>query len=427
MMKPSVWSLLLILFMGMNVASYQIVLPVVSGISSKLRDYTEFAAGYIVLGPIKANPLVLWYVANPFTKSPDDLLRSWTRGGSYPYTDADVENISKIEGVKEVLRECLLGTDLIPNATVLDYWNKERQKLGGDPRPHLPQGWLLAVDANVLDVGLVPYFQISEGRFFKPEDANAILVDETTAKELLINAGQEIRVGIAGKNVTHTVIGIYNSFPLDPGGYSRSGWYAIMMDLNHLFSFFPANDTDVRYSSLFVKLDGPGYADSVKDKLEKMYPLSPLSYNKAMTESLTQQLSLTLSTSSLLSNLLLGVSVAGICVVSLIDLMRKRRELGLYTTIGWRDNDILFRLLRRSFTLGFAGSALGLILAFVMGRQIYQALISGQVKFVVNVPQIPTPELMPYALFLALGLSLLSFTVGYIYYRRITPLKMLEE
>jgi ABC-type antimicrobial peptide transport system permease subunit len=369
----------------------------------------------------------LGYVDNPFTKSPDDFLRSWMKGGSYPYTDADVANISRITGVKQVLRECIVFTHFVPNATVLASWRSVRIKQG-DPNPGKPQGWVVAVDSDVMNVGLVPYFSISDGRFLESTDVNAMLVDETTAKELYIHAGQDIMVGIAGKDVTHTIVGVYNEFSLDPIATSDSyGWYSTMMGLTHFYSYFPPNDTNRVYSSLFVKLTDPSYADSVKESLSKMYPLSPISINRTMDATLSQQLSLTLGTSSLINNVILVASIAGIGVVSMIDLLKRRRELGLYTAIGWRDRDILVRLLRRSLLLGIAGAAVGLVLAFAIGGQVSNALISGQVRFVVGAIQIPEPGLMPYALVMALGLSILSFAIGYLYYRRMTPLRMLEE
>jgi ABC-type antimicrobial peptide transport system permease subunit len=78
--------------------------------------------------------------------------------------------------------------------------------------------------------------------------------------------------------------------------------------------------------------------------------------------------------------------------------------------------------------LGVMGSVLGLTLAAVFGPYISDALIPRELAFMADIRvQTLNPVHMAYIPVLAVALSALGFIGGYLYYRRLTPLKMLEE
>ena len=83
--------------------------------------------------------------------------------------------------------------------------------------------------------------------------------------------------------------------------------------------------------------------------------------------------------------------------------------------------------LGQSLGVGVLGTLAGVALAWVLGGYLSGMLIPRSVSYTVSTPMIPDVRFRPYALLLAVALSAVSFTAGYIYYRRLTPLQMIEK
>lgn len=103
-------------------------------------------------------------------------------------------------------------------------------------------------------------------------------------------------------------------------------------------------------------------------------------------------------------------------------------ELGLLTSMGWRKRGIFALLLTRSLVIGLLGTAVGILLLYGIRDYLTNTLAPEKIALVFNIfPIIPSPAYLPQAPLLSISLSALAFTVGYVYYLRLPPLKMLEE
>jgi ABC-type antimicrobial peptide transport system permease subunit len=96
--------------------------------------------------------------------------------------------------------------------------------------------------------------------------------------------------------------------------------------------------------------------------------------------------------------------------------------------IGWREGSIVGYLFNQSLILGFSGAAVGMGISYALGLYLigiltpYELTASGaRVSLVLNL------SYFLYATLLALFFSVFAFAITYLYYRRLTPLKMLED
>ena len=415
------WTLLLILMIGVTIASFEVLSPVADSMSNQLESYTEFATGFVTMW---GGATVGVGYFNPFHYSPEDILGdfSFNITKALPFSEEDIANITSMEGVEAVYRAAIMSAAYIPT-------KEQQEKMF--PDIEIPENFTVAWDTGLVGVeaeaalaGLLPYANVEKGRFVRPGESDAVVVSTHLEKDYGFTVGDEIPLMIWNESRRFRIVGVYSGLlptAMDPG-------FTAVMDLDELFRLLDVGPSDGRYNALFIKVGDPSLAQSIVYALREEYPMAQAHFQFAFAETALELLSSTVNTYDLIRNLLLIVSAATIILIRLIDLLRHRRELGLYMGIGWRERDILSYMLWQSAIIGLIGATVGILLTVATGGYLSHALVPERLKYTFPIStQVPDPAFLPFAPLIALVLSTLTFTAGYLYIRRLTPLKALEE
>lgn len=411
------WTLLLILIIGVATASFEVLSPIADSMSNQLESYTKFATGFIIM---HGGATVSVSYFNPFHYSPEDLPGDFPYNitKALPFNEEEIANISIMEGVEVVYRIAIMSAAYIPT--------KEQQEKMGNPENStvIWDTGLVGVEAEAALAGLLPYANVEKGRFLRPRESDAVVVSNLLEKDWGFTVGDEIPLIILNEERRFKIIGIYSGLlptAMDPG-------FTAVMDLDELFRLLNVDPSDGRYNALLIKVGEPSLAQSIVNALREEYPMAQVHYQFAFAETSIELLSSTVNTYDLILNLFLVVSAAIIILIRLIDLLRHRRELGLYMGVGWRERDILSYMLWQSAIIGLIGATVGILLTVAVGGYLSEALVPERLKYTFPISmQVPDPAFLPFAWLIALVLSMLTFTAGYLYIRRLTPLKALEE
>lgn len=291
-------------------------------------------------------------------------------------------------------------------------------------------------------------WQIAEGRCFTDEevDANArvCIVGATIVKELfggLSPIESELRIG----DVAFEVVGVLkgkgaNMIGMDEDDVIMTPWSTLQMRVTGLKMGSPTNTTSTvsnypgdRFVVSGVALYPEQDASVTRDKLfySRFSQLNQIVFEAVSTDKVEQALqevadvlrrrhriygekeddfhirnsadfmNMLNSTSTLMTNLLLGVALislivggVGIMNIMLVSVTERTREIGLRMAVGARSRDILLQFLIESTVLCLAGGILGILLGH------------GASLLIKNVAQWPI-ESSPGAVIAAVGVSAL--------------------
>jgi len=420
------WTFLLILMIGVATASFEVLTPIAGSMSSQLESYTKFATGFVTMW---GGSTVGVSYFNPF--HPQDFPGHYPLNitKALPFNEDNIVKISSMEGVKAVYRVVIMSAAYIPPEEEQERLLEERRKMF----PNLPISdnltlmvdmGLVGVEAEAAQAGPLPYANIEKGRFLRARETDTVVVSNLIEKNWGFTVGEEIPLIILKEERKLKIVGVYSGLlptAMDPGD-------TVVMDLDALFRLLDVAPSEGRYNALLIGLREPSLAQSIVGALRRGYPQAQVHYQYGLAKTSIELLSSTANTYDLTRNLLLVVSATMIVLVRLIDLLRHRRELGLYVAIGWRERDLLKYMLWQSVIIGLMGATVGILFTVAMGGYLSEALIPERLKYTLIIPrQVPDPHLLPFALLIALALSTLTFAAGYLHFRRLTPLKMLEE
>jgi hypothetical protein len=406
---------------GVATASFEVLTPLAGSMSSQLESYTKFATGFILMW---GGSTVDVSYSNPFHHSTEDSPFNITK--ALPFDEGDILRISGMEEVEAVYRIAVMSAAYIPTK---EQQQKMREKYEWYEWPEnetskvLWNTGLVGVEASAAQVGPLPYANVEEGLFLQPGETDVVVVSNLIEKDWGFTVGNELPLIIQNETRRLKVVGVYSGLlptAMDPG-------YTAVMDLRELFRLLDVTPSERRYNALLIKLGEISLAQSIVRSLREEYPQAQVHYQYSLAKTTIELVSSTLTAYNLTRNLLLVVSATIIVLIRLIDLLRHRRELGLYVAIGWRERDILQYMLWQSALIGLIGAAVGTLLAVASGGYLSDVLISERLKSTLMISlQVPDPTLLSFALLIALALSTLTFGVGYLYIRSLTPFRILE-
>jgi len=325
---------------------------------------------------------------------------------SYPLNEAIVSEVTQVDGVEAVFRVLVM---------------KFRHELDGES---VDLG-LVGVETRAAQATILPYANIWKGRFIDPEEVGCAVVSNDLEKELGLTVGDRMSLSVLGSGLDYEIVGVYGRLlgeQLDPGA-------TVVVDLTGLLDALDISG-EQRYSALLVKVSEPEMGRELGKALRSNYSNEGIEvvFQGTLADYSVNLISTTTAIYRTTNALILLTAAAVIVLIRLIDLVKSRGELGLLTSVGWRERDITTYLLMKSLMLGLMGSVLGLTLAAGFGPYISNALIRRERTFMAEIRvQTLNPVHMAYIPVLAVILSALGFIGGYLYYRRLTPLKMLEE
>jgi len=428
------WSLLLIVFMAVNIGFYQVVEPLASGVSEQLEAYTEFGAGFITIyvpyfvGCSLDNPYHLELNnSSPSYHLTEERLKQAVEDHleSYPFDMDDMEAISAIGGVEKVYKLPVYGCGYPPTAEQIEQ-EYERSAI-----PRL-EGYTMTtfgidlhgIDPEVMHSGLLPFIDLEEGRYFT-SDKPEIVVNTKIRDYLSYGVNSEIPLIFNNGTLSLPIVGVSRDY-ITPWS---SDIYLVFLSLDHICELFDVSPEELRSNILLVKLDEANATLSrgVVRELRGMYPDAKIHYAYAQSDYLRDTYTASLASLDALRNTVLAFTGLAVVAVRFVDLLRGRRMLGLYTAVGWRERDMVAYFLGQSLGVGVLGTLVGVALAWGFGGYLSGVLIPRSVSYTVKAPMIPDVRFIPYALVLAVALSVVSFTAGYLFYRRLTPLQMIEK
>ena len=391
-----VWTALLIVIIGTAVFSFEVLLSQTDSLTEYHRAYTKYNIGFIIM--FGGEPIIVRDV-NPFQEA--------SITSSYPFDDAMASLVSDKEGVEGVYKVVVVK---IPYQLP-----EEKVYLG-----------LVGVETLASEAAILPYANMWKGQFLDETIDECAVISNEMEDELGVSLDDRISLEILNEDYTFKVRGVFGGIlpeELDPG-------ITVVIDMERFWDIMDVSASDHRYSALLVEVADPELGRNVTSLLQKEYGRDEVYvvYQYAMAE---YALGLLFSTVGIyrITNALIFITTSAIIVlIRLVDLTKRKDELGLLTAVGWRERDVSAYLLLQSVLVGVISSVLGLMMTVGLGPIISRSLIPTELNIMAEINlDVPRLAYIPYAPLLAISLSTLAFLGGYLYFRRLTPLKMLEE
>lgn len=265
-------------------------------------------------------------------------------GAKKPFEEKNIEELSKIDGVKKV--EDGFSYMAMPGTNTLKY---------GDEKSDIMM--LNSMSSAITDKN------VKEGSLPKK---NEILVSELVAKDLggdVIGKKVKLNALVEGKEVegTFTISGIYTTGNNDPVSETSSMVYMNYDDLNSLLK---KQDEKLEPSVLYLVADNKEDASNIKSKILDM------GYQGSTQEIMGDQMITMLNVLTIvlagIAGISLIVSSIMILVVLHISVVERTKEIGLLRAIGARSKDIKRIFVSEAFLIGLFSGIIGLISAFLI-------------------------------------------------------------
>jgi ABC-type lipoprotein release transport system permease subunit len=385
---------MLVLMIATAIATYTALSSVADNMRNRQEAYTKYNAGFVIM-----------YGGTPAGLT-SDLFNSPSLN-SYPFDDEIISQIESREGVEAVYKVTIVQ---------LPYQMPD----GG----HIPIG-LIGVETRATEAAILPYANMWEGKFLTPTD-NASAIINIGLNNAISPASDKIVLHVLDRNYTLSAIGVYDSLLPEEMDPSESA----VVDLDTFWQMIEVPPRLQRYSSLLVQVRDPSWGGKIAEELRNDYGKGDI-YIIYQYELAKASVELMRSTSifyGFIDATMLVAVGAVIMLIRILDLIKRKGEIGLLTAVGWRERDLVAYLFSQSLIIGVIGAALGTVISFVSGPQISRALIPVELNIMTNIrPEEPTITYLPYALLLTVSFSVTAFVGAYLYYRRLTPLKMLED
>jgi len=385
---------MLVLMIATAMATYMALSSVADNMRNRQEAYTKYNAGFIIM-----------YGGTPVGLR-SDLFNSPSLN-SYPFDDEIISQIESREGVEDVYRVTIVQLPYqMPN--------------GG----HIPIG-LIGVETRAAKAAILPYANMWEGKFLTSADNDSVIIN-IGLNNAISQASDEIVLHVLGRNYTLSKIGVYDSLLPEEMDPSES----VVVDLDTFWQMIGVPPRLQRYSSLLIQVKDPAWGRKIAEELRNDYSKGDLYiiYQYELAKASVELMRSTAIFYGFIDALMLVVVAAVIVLIRILDLIKRKGEIGLLTAVGWRERDLVFYLFSQSLIIGVVGAALGIVISFVSGPQLSRALIPAELYIMTNVgPEAPAITYLPYALLLTVSFSITAFVGAYLYYRRLTPLKMLED
>jgi len=276
--------------------------------------------------------------------------------GSY-FTDDDVRNISKIEGVA-------VAAPLLQKSAVKLYNNET----------HKNSTALVMLGVNFAEFWLIyPERLLFENGSLPTSIANNTLiigynVEHPKETETFAYTNQNVTVEIA---LSRTRFENY-TFNL-AGTIGKSGAAGFINFDDTIFVPLEAArqifDTD-RADMIFVKLSDPSYSDSVTTQIKELFPaqevrvLVPSAFMEQV-ESVLNMVEIFLTSIASIALLVAGLGIMNIMTVSV---MERTREIGILKAIGAKSRTVLTMFLTEAALIGIMGGLIGVPLGYAMAN-----------------------------------------------------------
>lgn len=213
----------------------------------------------------------------------------------------------------------------------------------------------LLVEIGIRPEDLAPFgVQISAGRAFAPTANDEIMVGSRLAQDLGVRLGERIHVAEGDRKV----VGIFST-----GN--------VFGDSSVMFPLVPFQAYERQpggFSLFFVKMHPGADIAAVKNRVAALSPvLVPISN---LMEFGRADRDYQLITAADRGATIVAVIIGAIIVMNtmLLSLVERYREFGILRAVGWSRRRIIVLVLGEALTIGVAGAAIGVALAYVLTR-----------------------------------------------------------
>lgn len=447
LVKDRTWTLLQVGLITLVLTFFSIIVPLTLSLNQMIKRYSEFSTTLIEVEPKALHRAEIYLPVYPVTiyelKMVENLTLRWYSKGLF-FIEEDIRRISEIEGVKEVIK--VQQFDLPTNLTRLG------EELGLEP----PEGYeppeTIRTSVFCLEVekvqGVLAYFNnIIEGRFLKPEENQTIVISYTEIVPPEFTGGLPFGEGkvpekmnfIIG-NVTYdfSVVGVVVADPLKVRKVADLSYMRelIIKELKPLTDYPSFLDY---YTRVFVLCRSVEDVIPVAKAIRDIYPDAGVYFQAAQSRMIIEVLKTFTSTYNFMSIATIVITVSVAMIARVVEVRRKKEEIGLLKALGWRDKHILLLILFISVFIGLISSVLSIVVSLIIGYYLRLFLIPDlprthptiqyELRAIVDVlvRRMPDVSFLVLAPFVGVLISIVGALLMSLYILRLTPADALRE
>ncbi len=202
------------------------------------------------------------------------------------------------------------------------------------------------------------------GRKLQPDDKNVIMLGGDLAAALQKQLGDEVEI----EHTRFKIVGIYDSSNM----VDSNAAIVPLKDLQLLMD----REGQISQFQLTLRKDSPNQKSSmlqIQKEIENLRgddgkKLGLLAQETEAFVSGDNQTRLAHAMAWITSAIALVVGSIGMLNTMIVSVLERTQEIGILRAIGWKKSRIVRMILIESFTLSFAGAAIGILLAIVMIR-----------------------------------------------------------
>jgi putative ABC transport system permease protein len=278
---------------------------------------------------------------------------------------------------------------------------------------NVPTYDLIGLDPNRAET--VRFYNISDGRFLNGEDSQAAVVSQPFAQAIGLHVGDKFSIPSPNGSAEYTVVGVF----------ATQNTNQVLVPLKSAQNLFNASG---KLTALDVIITAGADKDEVKqalqDKLGTGYDVGSLASNSPFSSSL--QLGLVVFNAFGILTLFMGAFLIFNTFRTVV--IERRRDIGMLRAVGATRGTITRLIVVESALQGIIGTAIGLVLGYLLGRGLIAAL-QGLIDqfFRVRLENIIVPpEAVILAATLGIGMTILAGLLPALSAGRLTPLAALR-
>jgi len=261
-------------------------------------------------------------------------------------------------------------------------------------------------------------YPVQEGRFLEPEDSNAAVINESLADALHLEQGASFTLPMATGETTLQVVGLLPASVGNEIVIVTLAQAQHMLDLPEQINAIEAN------FGVVSATERTALEQNILDAMGESYQVGTLSSNS--------QFLTTLGLAQVIFSLLgaLALLMGGFIIFNTFRTVvaERRRDIGILRTLGANRATILGIILSEGLLQGIIGTALGMLLGYVLATAALSAITPFLQQFV-NL-QVAGPvislELLLSTIAIGLGITLLAGILPALAASRVTPLEALR-
>lgn len=276
---------------------------------------------------------------------------------SEPFSDEDIEEMKKIDGVEKVEVQNGLGVSMLGD---IAYANVE---FFGNTR-----GILIGkYEDNKL--------KIAYGRNFSKDDSNVIILTYEDAEGLFENPGDAVGMAVNIMGQHYEVIGVQEKFAMDFSALMSLGTssnYLLSEDFKNISSQEDMNSVASVNVIVATNMDKKDVGDTVVKYLEETHSDLNGKYQVQDPDEITKAFSKIIDAITGFIAIVSGISlfVAGIGVMNImyVSISERKREIGIRRAIGAYPSNILLQFLIEAVIVTAIGGILGLVFGVALAK-----------------------------------------------------------